>query len=264
MSRLSRRKNEYLSGNIVSQTKEIDLHIHTSFSDSRSSLEDVVRAIKRKGLRIAAVTDHFSEFQILPKRMNKGELQEYLEVLERFPVIKGVEVDIFGDGTVSISKKNAHLFNIVVGGLHMLNERGFWHDPRPIWNPKKFVEDVRIALVKSMESRLIDVIAHITWLPDAIRAESDNLITDDWTKSVVQSASDYGVAIELSGAWNVPNEDFVKECLRQGVKLSIGSDAHDASKVGEVAYAVEMLKSLDVVNDLIYLPKRIGLKSTVF
>lgn len=108
-----------------------------------------------------------------------------------------------------------------------------------------------------MESHLIDVIAHVTWLPEAIRSESDKLITDDWMRNVVKSASDYGVAIEINSAWNVPNERFVKECIHQGVKLSIGSDAHEVSQVGEVPYAIKILNRLNVTNDLVFIPNKL-------
>lgn len=187
--------------------------------------------------------------------MNKRQLNGYLEVIGESPVLKGVEAEILGDGTVSISKRTKDLFDIVLGGLHILDDRIFWHDSRPILDPKKFVEDIRVTFIKSMESRLIDVIAHVTWLPEAIRTESKKLITDDWIKSIVKAASDFDVAIELNGAWKVPEESFVMKCLHQGVKLSIGSDAHESLQVGEVSYAINMLNRLAVSKDNIFIPK---------
>ena len=240
----------------TSLIREIDLHMHTTFSDGRGAVDEITAAVEKKGLKIVAITDHYSELLPLPMRMGKGQLKGYLEELERTPFLKGVEAEILGDGTVSISRKTADLLNIVLGGLHILHDIVFWHDSRPILNPKKFVEDMRVVLIRSMESGLVDIVAHVTWLPEAIRAESDRLITDDWIKSVVESAGDRGVAIELSGAWNVPNERFVTECLHQGVKLSIGSDAHEVKQVGEVSYALEILKRLAIPNDLVFIPKR--------
>ena len=192
---------------------------------------------------------------MLPKILNKRQLNGYLEAIGGIPVLKGVEAEILGDGTVSIPKRTKDLLDIVLGGLHVLDDRIFWHDSRPILDPNKFVEDIRVAFIRSMESRLIDVVVHVTWIPEAIRAESSKLITDDWIKSIVKAASDFDVAIELSGTWKVPDERFVMECLHQGVKLSIGSDAHESLRVGEVSYAVNMLNRLAVSKDNIFIPK---------
>jgi histidinol phosphatase-like PHP family hydrolase len=243
--------------NRTSSVKEIDLHIHTRFSDGRNEVEDILGVARAKRLKIIAITDHYSEFQPLPKRMSKGLLREYLEVLEGKAVLKGVEAEILADGMPSISKNTRGFLEVVLGGLHILHDTVFWDDPKPILDQEKFVEDIRITLVKCMESHLVDVINHVTWLPEAIRSESDSLITADWVRSVVKTASDYGVAIELNSAWKVPDEFFVKECVHQGVKLSIGSDAHEASRVGEVSYAQQIMKSLNISADLIFIPAKL-------
>lgn len=240
----------------VPSAKKIDLHIHTTFSDGNCTVEEAVKTAEVKGLRVVAITDHYSELQNLPKRMVQGQLPRYLQSLEGFNVLKGVEAEILPDGTPSLSKENADLLDIVIGGLHIIQGIVFWSDSTPIWNPRGFVEDIRVAFIKAMESGLLDVIAHATWLPETIRGETSSLITDAWIESVVDAASDCGVAVELNGAWKVPDERFVNECLRRGVKLSIGSDAHFPSMVGEVGYAVDMLKNLNVPDNLIFLPRK--------
>ena len=193
--------------------KDIDIHIHTIFSDGRSGLDDTVEAAMRKNLKIIAITDHYSELQPLAKRLSKSHLQGYLEALEEKTVLKGVEAEIFADGTPSISRKTVESLDIVLGGLHILHDIVFWHDSTSILNQKRFIEVMRMAFEKCMETHLVDIIAHVTWLPENIRSESTKLITDDWLTNIVTSASDHGVAIELSSAWNVPNEIFIKECI---------------------------------------------------
>jgi histidinol phosphatase-like PHP family hydrolase len=238
---------------MVLQIDRIDLHIHTSYSDGTCGVDEVAKLAQSKKINIFAVTDHYSEFQSLPKRMPKGRLNAYLDSLNRAGVIKGVEVEILSEG-VSISKRSAGLCDLVLGGLHILNNRVFWGDERPISNPKSFVEDVRVTLIRAIESDLIDVIVHPTWLPKTIRAQTKQLITQDWIESIVGTASKHKVAIEISGAWKVPDEPFVLECLRQGVKLSIGSDAHAYSMIGKVGYAIRLIARVNAPLESIYLP----------
>jgi histidinol phosphatase-like PHP family hydrolase len=244
-----------LSARSILQIKKIDLHIHTKFSDGSCTAEEVEKTAERKGLKIIAITDHYNEFQNQKKRMVQHQLLRYLQTLNGLNVLKGVEAEILQDGTVSISEKNADLLDIIIGGLHSFNGVFFWGDKSPIWNSRIFVEGVRVALINAMESGLLDIIAHVTWLPEAVRKETQKLITNSWIDSIVDAANDFGVVIELNGAWKVPDERFVYKCLRSGVKLSIGSDAHHPSMIGKVGYPVEILKRLDVPEDLIFIPK---------
>jgi putative hydrolase len=232
----------------------MDLHTHTNFSDGAFSIEEALRVSYDKSLELIAITDHYSEFRALPKRMSKSELPKYLGSMKSIHVIKGLEVDILADGVVSISPETKNNFEIVIGGIHFYQKRKFWGPSAPILNVKAFVEAIRVAYIKAIESKLLDVIAHITWLPRSIRRRTDDLINKTWIRSVVEAASDLGVAIELSGRWKVPKKRFVEECVRQGVKLSLGSDAHRLSELGKTDYGITLLEKHHVPNDLIYVP----------
>lgn len=236
--------------------EKIDLHMHTKFSDGTSSVEEVVKAAEVKGLKVAAVTDHFSEFSDLPKRMSKRSLMEYLSALEGFKLLKGVEAEIFDDGSVSISGDTLTFLDVVIGGLHSVHGIGFWGDPTQVLDQSSYMDDIRVALIEAMESRKLDIIAHVMRLPETLLFERSKVFTDKWIQSIVRTASDYGVAVELSGAWKIPDERFVAECLRQGVKLSLGSDAHNSRMVGETSYGIQMLKRLKIDKSSIFIPKK--------
>jgi histidinol phosphatase-like PHP family hydrolase len=232
---------------------QIDLHIHTNFSDGTNNVPESINLALKKNLKIFAITDHYSEFTILPKRIKKGQINAYLNILKSVNVIKGIEVDILDD-CVSISKQKANLFDMIIGGLHILNDVSFWGNNQPIWNYRKFVEKVRVTLIKAVEYRLLNVIAHPTWLPEEIRPHTNKLITKEWIKSVVNAAANQNISFEINCAWKVPNEAFILECLRQGVKLSIGSDSHNTSMIGKVQYAVNLLKQINAPLESLFIP----------
>lgn len=243
----------------VQALRRIDLHLHTHFSDGTSSLEDVVRVAQNRGLTYTAITDHYSAFQELPKRMTPRALHAYLQALEGVNAFKGLEVEILDDGTVSMAPPTKTAFDLILGGLHILQGTRFWGDATPILNPHGFVEAIRVALITAMESRLLDVIAHVTWLPPSLHHQADTLLDAAWADSVVDAASDFDVAMELNGAWRVPHEAFVERCVHHGVKLSLGSDAHTLHAIGHTAYGVTLLQALDVPHELIYLPHHLTL-----
>lgn len=231
----------------------IDLHIHTSFSDGTCSVDEAVVAARMRKMELFAITDHYSEFKQLPRRMGKGQLKDYLNEFDGIKAVKGLEADILSDG-ISISESTASLFDLILGGLHILQNRAFWYDSRPISDPVALVEEIRVTLIKAFESKILDVLAHPTWLPEDIRHRTGRLISRNWIQSVVEAASDHNVAIEVSSAWKVPDDDFVEECLKRGVKLAVGSDAHNASMIGEISYARELLSRLNASSESVFFP----------
>jgi putative hydrolase len=231
------------------------LHIHTSLSDGKGSIEDVVAAARPRGLELFAITDHYEESPCPGRRaISRAELPAYLSAVGGAGAIRGVEVEIFEDGSPSISREARASVDFVIGGLHRLRGVVFWDDPTPVLDPRAFVESMRIAASRAMESGLLDVLAHPTWLPEDLRADSGRLLTPDWIRSLIRSAADNGVAMEASGVWRVPDEAFARECLRQGVKISIGSDAHDPGSVGRTAYAIALLRAAGAGDEDLFIP----------
>jgi putative hydrolase len=179
--------------------------------------------------------------------------------LGRVPAFKGLEVEILEDGSVSMSATTGNDFDVIVGGLHAVRGVRFSRDLTPILDAKGFVEDVRVALIKAMESRCLDVLAHVTWLPPSLRSRVYEVVDAAWIASVIEAASDFGVAIELNGRWRVPNDEWVKRCVHHGVQLSLGSDAHTLQEIGKTGHGVRLVTDLQVPKDLIYLPHNMTL-----
>lgn len=236
----------------------VDLHIHSIFSDGESTVADIARMVKVKKLDMAGLADHYSSGPGGERgRMGSNRLKRYLSEVQAASLLKGVEVDIYEDGDLSLDPSEKPLFDYVIAGVHKMAGIAFWGDPTPIPDPKGFVENMRVVIIEAMESKVIDVIAHLTWLPEDIRGMASSLITDDWVDSVVRTAASLGVAIEINGSWTVPDEQVVKKCLKEGVKLSMGSDAHRASDVGNIKYPLTLLSRLGAGLDDLYLPRKL-------
>ncbi len=233
---------------------EIDMHLHTKFSDGSCGINTVLSCAQSRGLKAIAITDHYSDKQTLPCRMKSSDVEAYLEMLKPFNVFKGVEVDLFPQGP-SISKQTTDIFDVVAGGLHQVDDVVFGcYFPKKI-DVNKFVETVRLTLIQSLESDLIDVLVHPLWFPETIRSQAKQLITKDWIDSILDAASDHGVALEINGSWKVPNRHVVKECLRRGIKVSIGSDSPDKYSVGNTLYPLKVLKELRATVEDVFCPE---------
>ncbi|MCX8204858.1 MAG: PHP domain-containing protein [Candidatus Nezhaarchaeota archaeon] len=234
---------------------KIDLHVHSTFSDGDSTLHDIASSLRTKGLAALGVSDHYVSNSAPRGRMGRSKVKEYLSQASSLGLLKGVEVDIYEDGGVSIAPSERWLFDYIIGGVHRLGGIDFWRDPSSIPRPGRFMEALREAIVGAIESGHIDVVAHLTWLPEDLRGAEGDLITDSWVGSIVRAAASRGVAIEVNGMWKVPGERVVERCLKEGVKLSMGSDAHRAGDVGDLSYPLGLLGRLGASVEDLFIPR---------
>jgi histidinol phosphatase-like PHP family hydrolase len=234
--------------------------VHTNFSDGECGLQEVYNVFKLSRFFILGVADHYSSTRYLPYRMGKKHLTKYLLSLDRFGLKRGVEADIFEDGSLSIKSSEKEMFEYVLAGLHRIYGVSLWDEEWPTWNLKHIAELVRVALIKAIESKIVDVIVHPTWFPKKIKSRIESFISKDWIESLVTAAASNNVAIEVSGAWRVPNREFIEICLKHGVKIAVGSDAHSEKEIGNLAYPIAILKEVNASMEDLFIPKRNPLK----
>jgi len=244
----------------ILKTPLIDLHVHTKFSDGECDIENLYNMFKSRSFSILGVADHYSSIRYLPFRMRRKNLPNYLLTLDRFGLRRGIEADIFEDGNLSITSSEKDMFEYVLAGLHRIYGVSLWDEEWPAWNLKQIAELIRVALIKAIESKIVDVIVHPTWFPKKIRNKIEGFISKDWSESVISAAAANNVAVEISGAWHVPSKDFIKICLKHGVKIALGSDAHFESEVGELTYPFSILSELNATVEDLFIPKTNPLK----
>lgn len=237
-----------------------DFHIHTTYSDGETVVSEIPREAKIKGLELVGVADHFSSRSDLPMphHLRPNSLPAYLDELDSLNLLKGVEASILEGGKPTITIEDRRKLDYVLAGVHSLRGIDFWNDPTPVFNPREFVEDLRITLISTMETRLIDVIVHPTWLPESIRGLDSTLFSLDWIDSIATAASSHKVAIEVSGSWSVPSPEFVRRCLHHGVKIALGSDSHRPEEIGNLKYPLEILRLLGASREQLFRPRRTG------
>jgi DNA polymerase (family 10) len=187
-----------------------DLHTHTSYSDGRESLEQMVLAARARGYKYYAVTDH-----------PRGTLVEQdLEIdalnarLKPFRILKGIEVNIRIDGSLSLPDEVLAKRDWVMASLHAAFDR----------NPTERV-------LTAMENPHVDCIGHLTARKINIRPPADVDI-----ERVVAKALETGTFLEINAQ---PNRLDIRDTHARlageaGVKVAVNSDAHQLSALQHV------------------------------
>ena len=222
-----------------------DLHAHTQESDGRDTLEAMVEAARRRGLRYLAITDH-SRAIPSPKRglgMDEARCLEHLARIRALQqnvgdlrILAGIEVDILPDGRLDMADEVLARLDVVVGSLHSrLNmER----------------EEMTARVVRAFENPHLDVWGH----PLARLLGKRDPVSVDLDRAI-EAAARQGVALEINcqpDRLDLPDA-LVHSARQRGVRFVVSTDSHAVHDFDRLRYGVDQarrgwLRAEDVLN----------------
>jgi len=214
---------------------KFDFHIHTSYSsDGEDAVAPIVEAAEARELAAIAITDHGPELSV---GISPDKIIPMLQDIElarkdaRTPVLIGMEANIVGtDGEIDLDEWVVEKLDVVVVGLHRLGSFGH--------QPEELAREYLSAVMNVVKRQRVDILAH----PFQFHRYLATHLSQDEIDEFVKLAAEKEVAIELNSKYRVPDEDLLRACLREGVKLSIGTDAHTVAEVGRIDWPMAMLR----------------------
>ena len=195
-----------------------DLHTHTTWSDGKDSLEDMVAAARARGYAYYAVCDHSQRLRrdLLPQQSE--QIDALNELLTPFRILKGIEVNIRPDGSLDVSDEELATRDWVVASVHSR----FDHNPTE-------------RVLAAMESPYVDVIGHVTNRKIGKRQPSPVDV-----ERVIEKALETGTFLEINSQPDrLDLTDVNARAAREaGLKLVIDSDGHELGALDFVELGV--------------------------
>jgi len=192
-----------------------DVHMHTTESDGRESLETMVAAAKARGLEYIAITDHSQSLAMANgldetrAMANAERIRNYSKTQKGITVLAGIECDILADGAMDLADDCLAALDIVVASIHS----ALTQDER----------DMTARVVRAIEHPSVDIIGHLT---------ARMLLRRDGTRvnveKVIDAARANGVALEINSQPHRLDlcDSHARLARDRGVALIIDSDAH--------------------------------------
>lgn len=219
-----------------------DLHMHTTATDGRASLEEMVAAAARRKYAYIAITDH-SKRVTMARGLDKRRLRQHWARIEKvaaaFPkmaVLKGVELDILEDGRLDLPDDVLAEADWVVASIHYGQNQ-----PR---------ERITQRLLNAIRNPHVHAIGHPTGRLIGKRKPQDIDM-----ETVFKAAADYGCYLELNAQPDrLDLDDVALMAARQhGVGIVINTDAHAVEELGFMEFGVYQarrggLEAADVLN----------------
>lgn len=153
----------------------------------------------------------------------------------------GLEIDFDFHGKPIFDPADLEHFDFLSGAVHGLAE--FAKD-----NPdQQALKDEFLFITKSiLASGIVKVLAH----PFRVFRRGGMPTPDELFDPVVEMLLEHGVAAEINFHTNEPPLEFIRECLDEGVKFSLGSDSHNLAEIGDFAYHLKLLNDAGFDGDL--------------
>jgi DNA polymerase (family 10) len=228
-----------------------DLHVHSDWSDGQVSLEELARLAGRRGYEYIAVCDHSRSAHYARGLTRERLLRQMKEIealnrgIKEFQVLTGTEVDILGEGQLDFPDDLLERLDVVVGSIH-----------------SGFRKNVTERILKAMENPHLDIIGH----PSG-RLLSGREGYDVDLDAVLDGARRWSRALELNAYYDRLdlNEFYLKRAKEKGLKISLGTDCHNAAGLDMMRLGVGIarrawLEKADILNTLGLPPlkKRLG------
>jgi DNA polymerase (family 10) len=219
-----------------------ELHAHTTDTDGKASLEEMVEGARKLGYQYLAITDHSKRVSMAlgldEKRLRDqwARIDELNSRLEGFTVLKSIELDILDDGELDLPDDVLVDADYVVASLH--------------YGASKREADNTTRLVAAARHPQVDAIGHPT---GQLLNRRDPYPLD--FDALIAACVDTGCLLELNGSperMDLPDH-LAAAAAARGVRFVCSTDAHAVSHLEAMRYAVSIarragLTKQDVVN----------------
>ena len=226
-----------------------DLHVHSTFSDGRGTIEENIAAAEALGLGTLGCVDHV--------RVDTDWVPAYVEAVQRARDGTAVELrcgieaklldttgslDLPGgiDGIDAIYAAD-HQVPLADGPTHPreVRERIGGGD----LDPAVVIDAILTSTARALDRPQRVVIAHfLSILPKIGLTEAD--VPPEGLERLAAEAARTGQEIEISERWRCPSAATLRPFLRQGVPIALSTDSHKSETIGRYDYCLEVRREL--------------------
>ena len=221
-----------------------DLHMHTTASDGKYSIEEMAAAARELGHQYIAIADH-SKSVTIANGLDERRMAAHIKKLHAanaknlgIRILVGAEVDILKDGSLDYSEELLSQFEVVVCSIH------------------SYMNLDRVAmterLLAAIENPYTQIIGHPTGRMllrrDPFDYDMPKILDAAARHDVAMECNSYPDRLDLS-------DIYLRMCKERGVKVVIDTDSHNTLHLPFIRYGVTMarrgwLEKANVINTL--------------
>ena len=229
---------------------KLNLHIHSTYSDGKNSISQIVSSALDKGLDYICITDHFTnswKADIIPNLNSLDKIEMYLEEIGQFQkylldeerqmaLFKGIEIDLNSTEKFILNSISPAKFDIIIFEyLESIEGISFIKKIINYWRKN------------SKNSKVFPLIGLAHFEPSFFVINGMNILIDFLTQNQIFFEFNSSYPQFYSQKYH----SFFDQLKKRNVLVSIGCDSHHISRLKDIEEVYDRIKFYELESNLI-------------
>jgi DNA polymerase (family 10) len=205
-----------------------DIHMHTTETDGRATLEEMAAAARERGYQYIAITDH-SKALAMANGLDEKRVVDFaarVRDLNRrgdlgIRIFSGLECDILKDGAMDLANDALAELDLVIGSVHS----------HMSLEPAEMTD----RLLRALECPSLRIMGHPTGRlllqRDAFQFDFERVVAEAVRRGVWMEINASPERLDLSGT-------MIRTAKSKGARFTIATDAHHPKHLAGIRYGV--------------------------
>lgn len=217
-------------------------HVHSNYSDGSNTIEELIEGCISRGYSYLGIADH-SQAAYYAGGLKRDDIKRQHEEIDRlrskypdFMILKGIELDIFPDGSVDYDEEVLSWFDFTIASVHS----SFNMD----------IDKMTERVIKAMKNKFVTILGHPTGRL-LLSREPFKINMDE----IIKTAASEKVILEINANPHRLDLDwrFCKAAKEKGCSFVISPDAHRVEGIDDIRFGINVarkgwLTKKDVIN----------------
>ncbi len=217
-----------LSALVTEESIQGILHAHSTYSDGKNTLEDMVKGAQSAGYKYLGITDHSKSSFFYANGLFENRIQEQHAEIDAinnkypdFRIFKGIECDILPDGSLDYTNEVLESFDFIICSVHSVLNMD--------------ADTATKRLLKAIENPFTTILGHMTGRL-LLRRQGYPVHME----YILEACAKNDVVIELNANANRLDVDWhwLSRMQEMGIKTSINPDAHSIEGYKDIQFGV--------------------------
>jgi putative hydrolase len=226
-----------------------DMHVHSTFSDGKNTIEENVAEAERLGLLELTCVDHV--------RADTDWLEDYIAAVRRVSATTSVVLRCAIETKLLDTAGNLDLpadvsgVDVIYVADHQVPLADGPQTPKEVkalildgtLSPAEVIEAIVTSTANALRRHSPVVIAHLFSVLPKLGLE-EHQVPQDLLEDLAEATAQTAARIEVSERWRCPNTRTLRPFLDRGVQLLFSTDSHRRETIGRYDYCERILCEL--------------------